>query len=124
MQRSIVKNVSLRHWLLFGCLILTLATALSLNGRATAWNQLRQDSPLSPLNVEPGAGAAVESSSTAPSGPGAEREIAPLPAEAPAALTLPLGEPLQAQTSLFLVGLVLIGLVVVVVLIVIRQRRT
>lgn len=124
MQRSIVKAVTLRHWLLLSCLIATLATGFSLNETTDAWDRFRQESPLSPLeedsDVDEGVGLPV----IAPGGQTEERDIAPIPADVPAAFTLPLGEPLRAQTSLFLVGLVLVGLIGVVVLIVIRQRRT
>jgi hypothetical protein len=124
MQRSKVKKVSLRHWLLIGCLMATLATGFILNETVTAWNQHRQESPLSPLEAEPAEDERVELPAIVPSGPTDERDIAPIPADAPAAFSLPLGEPLRAQTSLFLIGLVLAGLIGVVVLIVIRQRRT
>jgi hypothetical protein len=124
MQRSIVKAVTLRHWLLLSCLIGILATGLFLNETADAWDRFRQESPLSPLegdsDVDEGVGLPV----IVPGAPTGERDIAPIPADVPAAFTLPLGEPLRAQTSLFLVGLVLAGLIGVVVLIVIRQRRT
>jgi hypothetical protein len=123
MQRSIVKAVTLRHWLLLSCLIATLATGLFLNETADAWDRFRQESPVSPLgdsDVDEGVGLPV----IVQGGPTEEGDIAPIPADVPAAFTLPLGEPLRAQTSLFLVGLVLVGLIGVVVLIVIRQRQT
>lgn len=123
MQRSIVKNLSLRHWLLFGCLVATLAITLFLNETAGARNQFQQ-SPVSPVSGEAAAPPSGELPAVAPASSASERDVAPIPAEAPAALTLPLGEPLRAQTSLVLVGLVLIGLVSAVVLIVIRQRQT
>jgi hypothetical protein len=124
MQRSIVKAVTLRHWLLLGCLIATLSTGFFLNETAVAWDQFRQESPLSPLEGDPAVDEGVGLPAIVPVGPTEERDIAPIPADVPAAFTLPLGEPLRAQTSLFLVGLVLAGLIGVVVLIVIRQRRT
>lgn len=124
MPRSNVKMLPLRHWLLLGCLALTLVAGLSLHGTATARNQLRQESPLSPLTGESAPPASVDAPAAAPGDAAAERDIAPIPAQAPAAFSLPLGEPLRAQTSLVLVGLVLAGLVGAVVLIVVRQRRT
>ncbi|MBX2999836.1 MAG: hypothetical protein KF893_15050 [Caldilineaceae bacterium] len=123
MQRLIVKCETLRHWLLLGCLIATLATGLLINGTATAWDQLRQESPLSPLPEAPASAEGSGLPVIVPNEPIQERDIAPVPAGMPAALSLPLGEPLRAQTSLVLVGLVLAGLIGVVALIVIRQRR-
>ncbi len=110
----------LRQGLLLACLLLTLGLFLSVE--TGPHSVLAQESPLSPLQAtqEPPL-EATPTDPLAPLSPSVDR--APLPTVYPApSSNLPLGEPLQAQTSLLLVGLVLAGLVVSVLLIGVRWR--
>jgi hypothetical protein len=119
--------------LLFACLIagLGLAWFAQSGGSSTA---LAQISPLSPLAVETAAPAQEESVPAQPpvisplTPPVTDLPATAIPAqEAPAAPPtqpqLPVGQPQEAQPSLFLVGTILAGLLLTVVLLVMRRRE-
>lgn len=113
------RVASLRTLLLAVAMAAALLAGMALEQSATARNRLPQESPLSPLAT------AVEETSPLPAEarpPALEVLPAPL-ATSEVVRTLPLGEPLRAETSLYLVGLVLAGLLGTVVLLVVQQRR-
>lgn len=113
---------------LLACLILALALALTLPKSVTARGTLPQESPLSPLAPTSSEAGINEPLPVGPVIPPQTESRSPYPApiaepSAPPLATLPLGEPLMAQTSMVLVGLVVVGLLGVVVVIVLRRQR-
>lgn len=151
MLRSFLPTFLLPYRLLVACLFVALVGAVWLDNQVTAGNQLLQASPLSPLQseplLEPTATSINEGSELLPGRTQTETvapplvnqpEVLPAPDAQPVrdplqnstilvnpsqVINLPLGEPLEAQTSLFLVGLVLVGLVALVITVVVRQRQ-
>jgi hypothetical protein len=112
-MEQVSNRILLMRLYLLGAISIALAIGIFLEKTTTAWDRLPQESPLSPLEPQ-----------IDPAAPALEEDTALQLAEATAAPALPLGEPLKAQTSLYLVGFVLAGLLGVVILIVVRQQRT
>lgn len=107
---------------LFCCLLISLGTVLlwahDAQANGTFQEYQTQISPISPLAVETEtATATVETAPTSPvATPGTQTTASRQPLDE----TLP--TPAGAQTSLILVGFVLVGLVVLAVLVIVRRR--
>lgn len=136
-QTSIMLKQIPAYVRLLACLVagLGLVWFVQAGGAATA---LAQISPLSPLAVETPAPAPEESapaqaplisplSTPEPAMPAPavpqEEAADPAPTQPPTPPQLPVGQPQEAQPSLFLVGSILAGLLLMVVLLVMRRKE-
>lgn len=140
------SGLPLHRLLLFFCLIIALVGWNLLERQAAARNWLPQESPLSPLEAEteehsPADETSAETEETEPASalpvsdapPPVQAEIPITEERLPdvqiatnqsAANQLPQGEPLRAQTSLFLIGAIIAGLLLLVILMITRRRQT
>jgi hypothetical protein len=150
MRLFALNGLGLQRLLLILCLILALTGWYLLEQRALAQLWQPEASPLSPLETQgedPVAPETEETEVAEPASPQPQTEDPPpveegdtpqeesgLPEEAPAPEErapdtqvplnrLPAGEPLRAETSLFLVGAIVAGLLLIVVLAVARRRQ-
>ncbi len=131
--------LTFRRLLLLACFIMAIIASVKLDLAANASELWQESSPLSPLTSETNTVSPVSTPETAASvdtvplpaqsapenaltSPGEERDVVELqvPPQRDAAVV----EPIRAQISLVLVGLVLVGLLGVVISIIVQARRT